>query len=177
MSFLGAFSLIVVLLIGWVLTLIGMPGNWLMVAATAVYAYLVPQQSPVHFGWGVVAAMTVLAALGELIEFVAGSLGAVKVGASKRGALLALAGSVAGGVVGIFVGLPIPLIGPIVAALLFACLGALGGAMLGESWAGRNLHQSWQVGKGAFWGRLLGTLAKSLVASVMVAVAAAAMVL
>ena len=40
--------------------------------------------------------------------------------------------------------------------------------MLGEAWKGRSLGQSWQIGQGAFWGRLLGTLAKVTVASAMV---------
>jgi uncharacterized protein YqgC (DUF456 family) len=90
--------------------------------------------------------------------------------------VLALAGSLIGGIAGIFVGLPIPVIGSLISAVLFAGVGALIGAMLGENWKGRGLNQSWQVGLAAFWGRLLGTLAKTLVASAMVGVAVAALV-
>jgi hypothetical protein len=123
-----------------------------------------------------VASLVVLAAFGEMIELAAGALGAAQAGGSKRGAFLALLGSMTGGIVGIFVGLPIPLVGPILAAVLFAGLGALGGAVLGETWKGRDWDQSWRAGKGAFWGRLLGTLGKILVGSVMVAVTLAAVV-
>ncbi len=69
------------------------------------------------------------------------------------------------------------MIGSIVAAVLFAGLGAMVGALIGESWKGRGLGESWQVGKAAFWGRLLGTLAKVVVGSVMVVVAVVALVL
>lgn len=177
MTFFYAFLLVVVLLIGCLLTLLGMPGNWLMVAATAVYAFLVPAESAGSIGWGVVAALVILALLGELLEFLAGALGVAKAGGSKRGAALALLGSLVGGVLGIFVGLPVPVVGPILAALLFASLGALLGAIVGEQWKGRDLAASWQIGKGAFWGRLLGTLAKTVIASVIAVVALAALVL
>ena len=176
MEFLWAAILLLVLLIGWVLTVLGMPGNWLMCLASAVHAYLMPEDSVASFGWGVVVAMVVLALLGELIEFGASAIGAARGGGSKRAAVLAMFGSLAGGIVGIFIGLPIPLIGPVVAALLFAAVGALLGAMLGETWKGRQLGQSWHVGKAAFWGRLLGTLAKTLVGLMMIGVAVAGMV-
>ena len=66
------------------------------------------------------------------------------------------------------------MVGSVVAAVLFAAIGALLGAMLGEQWKGRELGESWQIGQAAFWGRLLGTLAKSLIGLVMVAVAVTA---
>ena len=123
-----------------------------------------------RLGWTVVAVILGLALLGELLEFPASAMGAVKGGGSKRGAALALGGSVVGGMVGLAVGVPIPLVGSLVAAVLFGGLGALLGAMVGETWKGRDLDQSWRVGKSAFWGRLLGTLAKTMVGSVMVVV-------
>ncbi len=175
MSFFWASLLVVILLVGWVLTLLGMPGNWLIVAAVVGYVLLVPEQSPVAIGWGVVVALAVLAVVGELLEFLAGALGATKAGASKRGAVLALAGSVAGGIAGLFIGVPVPIVGPIIAAVLFAGLGAFAGAVLGERWKGRGFDESWQIGKAAFWGRLLGTLAKTVVGAVMVGIAAAAL--
>jgi uncharacterized protein YqgC (DUF456 family) len=127
-------------------------------------------------GWVVVIVVLGLAILGEIIEFLAGAAGVAQTGGSRRGAVLALVGSVMGGILGIFVGLPIPLIGSMLAALLFGGLGALAGAMIGETWAGRNLEDSLRVGHGAFWGRLLGTLGKILLGSVMIAVVIAAIV-
>ena len=172
-----AILLAIVLLIGWTLNLFGLPGNWLNVGATLVYVLLIPPTAGrVSVGLIAVAAVIGRALLGELIEFVAGAAGAKKAGASRRGAILALVGGLAGAIVGMFVGIPIPVVGSILGALLFAGVGSLAGAVLGETWAGRDAEHSWQVGKAAFWGRLLGTLGKILVGSILVSVVLAALV-
>jgi uncharacterized protein len=176
LSLFFALLLVAVVLVSWLLTLLGLPGNWLMVLATAIYAYLVPGQSSVALGWKTVVVLIVLAALGEMVELVAGAIGVARAGGSRRGAVLALAGSVLGIFVGMFVGVPIPVIGPIVAAALFAGLGAMAGAILGEVSLGRKLDASWQIGKLAFWGRLAGTLGKMIFGAVMVAVVLVALV-
>ena len=95
-----ALLLIVVLLASWVLTLLGMPGNWLMVMATATYAYFVPVDSPATIGWKVVMALAVLASLGEILELLTATAGTVRAGGSRRGAGLALLGSMIGGLLG-----------------------------------------------------------------------------
>ncbi len=59
---------------------------------------------------------------------------------------------------------------------MFAGVGAALGAMAGENMMGRTLSESRDVGWAAFRGRLLGTLAKTIVGSVMVAVALCALV-
>jgi len=159
--------LILALIVGWLLTLLGMPGNWLMVLSVLAYVLLAPNEPPVDLGWRMVVVAAVLATVGEIVELVAGAAGATKQGGSRRGALLALVGSLVGAVVGMVVGLPIPVLGPLLAALLFAGLGALLGAIVGEQWKGRSLEHSWQVGKAAFWGRLLGTLGKVVIGSII----------
>ena len=177
MTLLFALLLLAILLASWSLTLLGMPGNWLMVAVTVIYAYFTPADSPAAISWQTVMIVFVLAGLGEIIEFLAGAAGSASVGGTKRGAALALVGSVIGALLGVFIGVPIPLVGPIFAALFFAGLGAMAGAMLGETWAGKKVDTSWRVGKAAFWGRLAGTLGKMLVGAVMIAVVLAALVL
>jgi uncharacterized protein len=177
MTIFFALLLILVLLASWVLTLLSLPGNWAMVVATAVYAYFVPAGSPAGIGWKVVAATVVLAVVGEIVELVAGAAETTRAGGTRRGAALALMGSVVGALVGVFVGLPIPLVGSVVAAVLCAGLGAMAGAILGEVWAGRKLDASLHVGTAAFRGRLLGTLGKMLVGGLIVAVVIAALVL
>ena len=170
MTLFWAILLAVGVLAAWLLTLIGMPGNWLMVAATAIYVWLIPKDAPTSFGWSVVVVLLVLAALGEVTETIASAAGAARQGGSRRGAVLALLGSILGGLAGLFVGIPVPIVGSLIAAVLFGGLGALIGAILGEKWKGRELGASWEIGKAAFWGRLLGTLAKALLGAVMVAV-------
>jgi uncharacterized protein YqgC (DUF456 family) len=156
------------------LTLLSLPGNWLMVAAAAVYAFFISGDSRVVIGWPTVAALVVLALLGELLELAASALGAARGGGSKRSAILAVMGSVPGAMIGAVVGTPIPVIGSLVGVIFFAGLGALGGAMLGETWKGRDLKTSWEVGHSAFWGRVIGSLAKVMIASIMLAVGATA---
>jgi uncharacterized protein YqgC (DUF456 family) len=163
------------LLVCWLLTLLGLPGNWLMAALTAVYAWLVPAKSSLAIGWKSVAALFLLAALGEIIELVAGALGVAKAGGSKTGAATAVVGSIVGAFIGVIVGVPIPLIGSIVAAVVCAGLGAMAGAVLGEVLTGRDLGTSWRIAKLAFWGRLAGTLGKVLVGAVMIAIVIIAM--
>ena len=170
MQYLWAVLLGITTLVNWGLNVIGIPGNWITVGVAILYAALLSSDSRVALGWPAVGALVALAILGEIVEFVAGAAGAKKAGGSKRGAVLALIGALAGGILGIFVGIPIPVIGPIVSAILFSAAGALGGAMLGESWKGRTWEESWGVGKAAFWGRILGTLGKIVVGSIMVAV-------
>lgn len=176
MTIVWALLLVLIVLSGWLLTVLGMPGNWVIVAAVVVYVLLVPADSPAVMGWGVAAAMVCLASLGELIEFLAGALGAAKAGGSRRGAVLALVGSLAGGVVGLFVGLPIPLVGSLAAAVLFAGAGAFVGAVLGEQWKGRDLGESCRIGHAAFWGRLFGTAAKAAIGAAMAGIAIVALI-
>lgn len=168
MDFFWAAILILVLMTGWLLTVFSMPGNWVIVAAAAIFAWFVPHDSHVAFEWPWLVALVLLALVGEGLELIASALGVKRGGGSKRAAILAMGGSILGSFVGALLGLPIPIIGSLIAVLLCAALGALGGAMLGEAWKGRDLNQGWQVGQGAFWGRLAGSLAKVMVASAMV---------
>jgi uncharacterized protein YqgC (DUF456 family) len=137
----------------------------------------VPEDSVVAIGWWTVGTLVILAVLGEVLEFVASAMGVKKAGGSRRGALLAIVGSIIGGIVGMGVGIPIPVIGSLVAAVFFGAMGALVGAFLGESWKGRDFDSSVTIGKAAFVGRLLGTLAKVLVATLMVVVTLGALFL
>ena len=177
MGILWAILLVAVLVVAWVLTLLGLPGNWLIVIAATVHFALVPGDSVATMGWGVVVALFALATVGEVVEPLAGAGGAAKTGASRRGGTLARVGSVAGGVIGLFLGIPIPVVGPILTAIVFGCVGALVGAVIGERWKGRGLRVSWQVGKAAFQGRLLGTLVKAAIGLAMVGIVVLALVL
>jgi uncharacterized protein len=164
MIYFGVVLLILVLAAGWCMTLLSLPGNWVMVVAIALFAWLAPSGGP-DISWQTVVAVLVLAVLAELLELAASALGASRAGGSRRGAVLAIVGSMVGALIGAAVGVPIPFVGSLVAAILFAGIGALVGAMLGETWKGRTLAESWKVGQSAFWGRLLGALAKTGIAT------------
>jgi hypothetical protein len=80
MDLLYVLLLITVLLACWMLTLVGMPGNWLMVVATAIYAYFMPAT----LGWKVVVVLAMLAALGEIVELWAGAMGVSRLEAKNQ---------------------------------------------------------------------------------------------
>lgn len=155
-----------------VATLFTLPGNWIIVLATALFAWLVPYPEGGGVGWWCVVVILVLAIIGEILEFIAGAAGAAKQGGSRRGMLLAMAGAMAGSLAGSIGGsfIPIPLIGTVMGALGGGAAGAFGGAYLGEKWKGRSEEQSVAVSKAAMTGRLLGTAAKLAVGVAMLAI-------
>ena len=154
-------------MLGWALTLLGMPGNWLIVGATALYAWVGPVSGLPQIGWGVVGVLAVLAAVGELAETAAGMWGARRAGGSRRAALFSLVGSLLGAIAGAALGMPVPLIGSAIAAIAGGAVGALAGAALAEHTRGETSGQAFRVGRAAFWGRLLGTGVKTLVATAL----------
>jgi uncharacterized protein len=160
--------------VGWVLTLLAMPGIWLMVAAAAVYAWIGPQSGIIEMRWNTVIAMTVLAVMGEIAEFLAGVVGARRAGGSRRSAVYSLVGSLVGAIGGATVGIPIPVIGSAVGAVIGGAVGAFGGAAYAEHSLGQARDQSMKVGRAAFWGRLWGTGAKTLIGTIMAVTAVVA---
>jgi uncharacterized protein len=160
--------LVSVLAIGlWVLTLVGLPGNWGLLLVAAITAYLVPPDRPLDVSLTVVVGMGIVAIIGEALEFAASAMGVNKLGGSKKGSAMALVGSIVGALAGMILGVPIPIIGSLVAAIVFGCFGAFGGAILGEHWDGKEWPEALKIGWGAFWGRLFGTVLKTLCGTVL----------
>ena len=97
-----------------------------------------------HVGTLTLSVLGLLALFAILIDFVAGLLGARRVGASSR----ALWGATFGTLIGLFFGLPGLLLGPFV------------GAVAGELSTGSKVEKATKVGIGTWLGLLFGTLAK-----------------
>lgn len=97
-----------------------------------------------HIGAVTLSVLGILAAMAMLIDFIAGLLGARRVGASG----LALWGASIGTLVGLFFGL---------VGLLF---GPFAGALAGELLAGSKVNKATKVGIATWLGLLFGTLAK-----------------
>jgi uncharacterized protein YqgC (DUF456 family) len=114
-----------------------------------------------HIGAFTLSVLGILAALALLVDFLAGVLGAKRVGASTR----ALWGASIGMLVGFFFGLPGLLLGPFV------------GAVIGELSAGGKLDHATRVGVGTWIGLLFGTLAKLALCFTMLGVFALAFVI
>jgi uncharacterized protein YqgC (DUF456 family) len=162
-SLLAVFILLVGL--GWLLTLFTLPGNWLIGAAAAGYAWLVPDDTRWDLRWSYVGVAVGLAVAGEIVEGLAGAAGVRRLGGSRRSAFLSIIFSVVGAIVGTGA-IPVPIVG----TMLGACLGAMVGAVLGETWLGADPEAVRRIGWAAFWGRLFGSLAKIVVACALAAV-------
>ncbi len=153
----------------WLANLLSLPGNWVLLLAAALFAWLVPIADGRGVSWTTVWILLALAILGEIIEFAAGAAGAAKRGACRRSMWLSLFGAFAGSIAGAMIGLPIAIIGSPIAALAGGAAGAFFGAYIGETWVGRSHGHSMEVAKGAFAGRIWGTIGKFAVGAVMLA--------
>jgi len=160
-----AATVVLLNLLWLVLTLVNLPGNWLMVLTAAGFAWWTwDRPDGPMFALATLGAAVGLALVGELLEFLAGLAGARKAGGSKWSAALAVVGGIIGGVFGFL----IPIIPPL-NAILGAAIGAFAGAMTGDLIAGRRVVESLRSGEGAFVGRLLGTLGKFAVGVILFA--------
>ena len=163
MTWLDVFCAVLLLVLnglGVLLASMGLPGTWLILLGTCAVAWWRWDEG--FIGIAPLWILASLAVLGELVEFVAGALGAKRSGGSLLGAAGAMLGGVAGGILGTFF-IPVPIVG----SILGAALGAFSGALLGERMRGRELESAAAVGRGAFVGRLAGTLSKVLIGFVM----------
>jgi hypothetical protein len=77
-----------------------------------------------------------------------------------------------GSIGGLTLGAPVPVLGSFVLAVLGGAGGAFAGAYLGEAWKGRSEEERRAAGRGAFAGRLWGTVGKLAVGAVMLAIVA-----
>ena len=146
-------------LLAVLLTPAGVPGAWMIIGIAGsvdVTAMIFGSADPLPFGLRALAIAIAAAAGGEVLEFVAGALGAKAGGASRAG----MVGSMVGGVVGVIVGtivIPVPILGSIVGALVGVAVGALVGEMALQ---GRSASESLRPALGAAVGRVIGSLAK-----------------
>ncbi len=151
--------LIILLLLNglWLsLVLFGLPGNWLMVLATSLFAWWRWEEG-VFASWTLIA-VAILALVGELIEFLAGLVGAKKAGASWIASIAGLFGALVGAVAGTGV-FPIPILGTVIGA----CLGAGISVWAVEINRGERPDRSLERGVGAGLGKFVGIVGKFVV--------------
>jgi len=170
--YIWALLLVLASCVAWLTTLVTLPGNWLIVGLAALFAWLIPVDAHRGITWMSVAVLFGFAVLGEIVEFGAGAAGAAKQGASKRGVALSMIGAVAGSVLGLTVGTSVPVLGSFVLALLGGAVGAFAGAYLGETWKGRPSEDRVAAGRGAFAGRIWGTMGKLAIGAIMLVILA-----
>jgi len=146
---LASAALILLGLLGTVLPLL--PGTLLVWGGVLLGAWI---DDFTRVGVGTVIVVSVLAVLAWGLDFVAGLLGARRVGASKQ----ALVGAALGTVLGLFMGLVGVLFKPLV------------GAAVGEYWAQKNQQRAAKVALATWLGLMLGMVAKVVLSFVMVGI-------
>lgn len=125
-----------------------LPGVPLVLAGLVLMAWL---DGFVHVGWPTLLVLTGLTGLSIIVDFLATAEGARRFGAGRA----AILGATLGLVFGIFFGLPGILFGPFV------------GAVLGHLAARARVSDSLRAGVGASLGIVAGTLAKLVIAALM----------
>ncbi|HEX8875820.1 MAG TPA: DUF456 family protein [Phycisphaerales bacterium] len=136
----AAISLFVAALLGFVLTLLTLPGLWLPLLVALVFQWF----EPTMFSWWTLAAAALLGVAAEALEFIATAAGAAKAGGTKRSAAGAILGTIAGALVGSAI-LLFP-IGTILGAVIGAGAGAV---LLDKTRDQRTWTESTRVGAGA----------------------------
>lgn len=150
--------LLAVLLGCLVLIPLGLPGTWLIIGVGFGYNYLVPGDP---IGIVTLIVLTVLALIGEILEFTLSAKYTRRYGGSRRASW----GAVIGGVVGAFMGVPIPILGSVVGAFV----GAFVGALLMELTRGTEGRVAGRVATGALIGRVVASVMKVGLGVVMAA--------
>jgi len=126
-----------------------LPGPPMVFAGLWLGAYADHYQ---HAGSKTLVLIAVLGGIAMLLDFVAASFGAKRVGASPQ----AMTGATLGTIVGLFFGIPGLIFGPFI------------GAVLGELYAQRSLNQAAASGLGTWVGLLLGAIAKLALSFMMI---------
>ena len=150
--------LLAVLLGCLVLIPLGLPGTWLIIGVGFGYNYLVPGDP---IGIVTLIVLTVLAIIGEIVEFTLSAKYTRQYGGSRRASW----GAVIGGVVGAFMGVPIPIIGSVIGAFV----GAFVGALVMELTRGTESRVAGRVATGALIGRVVASVMKVGIGVVMAA--------
>jgi uncharacterized protein len=151
------------ILVGLALDLVGLFGNWIILAA---FALVFVASDLEIFSWTILAILLVLAIIGEIAETAAAGYGAAKFGGSKGSMVAAIAGTIAGAILGTGV---VPILGTIVGAAIGAFIAA---GLYEYIQHGKSFDASSRVGVGAAFGKVLGLFAKTFVGFAMLFVAA-----
>ena len=162
----GIIALVVLIafcLVGLVLTPLGLPGTFIILAGAVAYNLI---QWAMALSLSALGVLLGIALIGEVLEYVL----SVKL-ASQRGASNpAIWGAVIGGILGAIVGTPMPIVGSVVGLFIGVFLGAFLVELVVQKDGARALKSA----IGAFYGRVGAILTKSLLGVVMIIIIFAA---
>ena len=150
---------------GLLISILGLPGLWLMVGSFACYAWLTGWDH--YIGWASMGTVIGLGLVAELAEFLAGAAGSKAAGGRLRGMFGAIVGAIVGGIAFSFI--PVP----VVSTIAGACIGAFVGAAILEL-TDRDFVHAMKVGWGAAKGRFWGIVVKLSIGTLMLIIVAIA---
>ncbi len=157
--------LILCCLLAVVMTVLRLPGTWLIVVAAVLYGWWADWEP---FGLFLVCMLVGLGVFGEVVELLASVLTARKAGATHQAAWGGLIGGLLGMVfLSSLVSIPFPLVGTLVGAVIGAFIGCFTGATIVELWIRREVVQGAKVGFFSAAGFALGAAAKLAIALAM----------
>jgi uncharacterized protein YqgC (DUF456 family) len=160
LSILGHLLFFFILLLGLISLFFGLPGTWLILVTTTVYAWVTGFS---QVGGGMLLLLGLLTVVGEVVEYLFGIAGARRFGSSSRGILFSILGGFAGAIVGapLFFGF---------GAVLGALVGAFLGAVLIEllAYGAAEWKKAVRSGWGNFIGRIAGVITKMAIAIGMI---------
>ena len=150
------------------LTAIGFPGNWLLLALAVgsqlgIGAWGPPGSSAE--AWWAIGISGGLGILGEVLETTAGAAGTRAGGGSRRGMIGAVLGGILGSIA-LTPLIPIPLVGTLIGAILGTFVGALV-AELTQKNPDDTSENPLKAATGATIGRLLGSMGKTFLGATM----------
>jgi uncharacterized protein len=163
---LGAILFVTVLLAGAFLTLLGIPGTFVILLDALIYSAATGWQ---RLPWGFLLALAGIAVVAEVSDNIVSAVGVRKYGGSNKGMVWALLAGLAGALVLGAALSPLGLVGGIVGPLVGGLLGGFVGGYAYERAQGRSAEEARKAGLGAVWGRVAGTMLKTILAGVMVA--------
>jgi uncharacterized protein len=163
LSILGWTTFGLLIIVGLALNLLGLFGNWIILAAIGGLWALTGFE---HFGWLGLTGMVALAVLGEFLETAASGYGASRFGGSRGSIVAALVGCLGGAALGT----PIfPLVGTLIGAIVGAFVAA---AVYEYIQHEKSVRDAAWTGAGAAIGKVGGLFAKFFCGIGMLAAAA-----
>jgi uncharacterized protein len=154
---------ILIMAVALLLTPLGVPGLWIMVAVLGVGTWLGA------VGVAILVMCVVLAAAAEVVEYMIIDRLNVRYGGSR----LAFWGAIIGGVAGVLIGMPVPVIGSIIAGFL----GSFAGAAVATLYETRKVESAARVGWGTLMGRMWAAAAKVAAGMIIFVLGSAALLL
>ena len=158
LEILGLGLFILVLAVGMVAVVFGLPGTWIILLASVGYGWYTGFS---EISGRLLLGLLLLAASAEGVEALAGLWGARRFGGSWK----AMAGSLIGGIVGTLLFAPL-LLG--LGSVLGAFLGAFSGAFVVTYLERRRMEAAVRVGWGNFLGRVVAVVFKGAAAVAMI---------